>query len=337
MKLYQPFLLCTLVLLLSSLSGGCTPRALDMEQVSPKERIVLKFSHVVAETTPKGMAAKRFALLVHQRTQGRIEVQVYPDSRLYKEGEELKALQEGSIQMIAPATANLTAMFPQWQVFDLPFLFTDYAQVHRAMDSEAARKLFSTLQTRNMLGLTMWDNGFKQMVAKKSLVNVVDFQGLRFRIMPSRVLEAQFNQLGAQTTVLPFGEVYAALEAQTIDGAENTFSNIYSKKFYQVQPYLTISNHGYLGYIVLANAPFWHNLPPDLREILEQTLQEVTVWEREIASRQNYQDFESILQAATTKIHILTPEEKNAWEKALMPVYQKFQATVGEDLIAAFR
>ena len=329
-------IIATLLMMLLPGGCGCAPRAVDNEQVSPDERIVIKFSHVVAETTPKGMAACRFASLANQRTKGRVEVQVYPDSRLYKEGEEIKALQEGSIQMIAPATANLTAMFPQWLVFDLPFLFDNYDQVHRAMESEACRQLFSTMQSKSLLGLTMWDNGFKQMISNRPLAKPADFEGMRFRIMPSRVLEAQFNLLGARSTPLPFAEVYAALETRAVDGAENTFSNIYTKNFYRVQPYLTVSNHGYLGYIVLVNDQFWRNLPPDIREILEETMAEVTIWEREIASRQNEEDLNRIREDGSAEIYELSEGEREAWKQALAPVYDKFRPVIGEELIGAF-
>ncbi|WP_088552796.1 TRAP transporter substrate-binding protein [Calderihabitans maritimus] len=328
------WLVCVLVVL--SL-GGCSSRARDMEQVSKEERIVIRFSHVVAESTPKGRAAKRFALLVNERTNGRVEVQVYPNSRLYKDGEEFKALLEGNVQLIAPATAKLTEWFPEWALFDLPFLFESYEEVHRAMDGEIGRRLSDLLLKRNMMALAMWDNGFKQVSANRPLLWPQDFASLTFRIMPSKVLEAQFAQLGAKTVAMPFNEVYSALESGMVDGAENPPSNMLTKKFYEVQSHLTISNHGYLGYVVLTNRQFWESLPEDIRKVLEDTLREVTQWEREIAAQENEKDLELIKKSGKIQVHYLTEEQKKAWKEALQPVYRQMEEFIGKDLIEMAR
>lgn len=322
----------TLLLVINAIAPGCQPRAVDMEQVGADERIVLKFSHVVSEFTPKGLAARRFAELVHERTQGRVEVQVYPNSQLYMDGEEVEALINNHVQMIAPATAKMTTYFPELLMFDLPFLFADYQQVHDFIDSETGLKLLERLQKDGMLSLAMWDNGFKVMTANRPLQTPADFKNLRFRIMPSRVLDAQFALLGAQARKLPFSDVYAALEQRLVDAAENTPSNIYSKKFYRVQSHLTVSNHGYLGYLVLTNEKFWLGLPGEIRNILEETLAEVTEWEREIAAERNERDLERIINSKQIEVYFLSEEEKEAWRSALLPVHKMFLPEIGLNL-----
>ena len=324
--------LIPLLLLLFTFSAGCHPRAADMEQVGQNERIVIKFSHVVSEFTPKGLAARRFAELVHERTQGRVEVQVYPNSQLYLDGEETDALINNHVQMIAPATAKITEYFKELSLFDLPFLFEDYDQVHRFIDSDAGRKLLQNATGHGMISLAMWDNGFKVMTSNRPLHTPDDFRGLRIRIMPSRVLDAQFAQLGAEARYLPFSDVFAALEKRWVDAAENTPSNIYSKKFYTLQSHMTISNHGYLGYLVLTNESFWVALPEDIRTILETTLAEVTEWEREIAQEQNERDLRRIINSGQIEVYELSESDKEAWKEALLPVHQLFLPAIGVDL-----
>lgn len=311
---------------------GCQNRALDYEQVGVDERIVIKFSHVVSESTPKGMAARRFAQLMHERTEGRVEVQVYPNSQLYMDGEEVDALINNHVQLIAPATAKMTQYFPELLLFDLPFIFENYAQVHQFIDSDAGQGLLNKLQSQDMLTLNMWDNGFKVMTSNRPLHKPDDFFNLRFRIMPSRVLDAQFVQLGARSRDLPFSDVYSALESRLVDAAENTPSNIYSKKFYLVQDHMTVSNHGYLGYMVLTNETFWSELPDDIRFIMEETLDEVTEWEREIAQQQNTRDLQLIINTGQIEVYHLTEIEKAIWKEALLPVHQMFLPQIGVDL-----
>lgn len=333
---YLPIaLLCvTIVFLMFALPlPGCQHRAADLEQVNEDERIVIKFSHVVSELTPKGLAARRFAELVHERTGGRVEVQVYPNSQLYMDGEEIDALLNNNVQIIAPATAKMTEYFPELYLFDLPFLFRDYREVHNFIDGEAGQKMLSGLRKHNMVPLAMWDNGFKVMTSNKPLHTPEDFVGLRFRIMPSRVLDSQFVQLGARTLDLPFSDVYFALERGYVDAAENTPSNIYTKKFYLVQDYMTISNHGYLGYIILTNETFWSSLDEEIRTILEETMAEVTEWERQIAEEQNNKDLELILQTGKIECYTLTDKEKLLWEEALRPLYEQYKSQIGPELL----
>ncbi|MCL6638199.1 MAG: TRAP transporter substrate-binding protein [Firmicutes bacterium] len=324
-------------LFLLTFVAGCSRRVTDLEQVSPEEKIVIKFSHVTAENTPKGLAAKRFAELVKERTGGRVEVQVFPNSTLYKDGEELQALQAGAVQMIAPATAKLSGQFPAWQVFDLPFAFPDEEAVHRAMEGYIGKRLLTLLEENKVKGLAFWDNGFKQMTSNgRSLRKPEDFQGLSFRVMiNSQVLKKQFERLGARPEEVPFNDLYSALEAGAVQGQENTISNICSKNLQKVQTHLTISNHGYLGYMVLTSSNFWAGLPEDIRMVLEGTLAEVTLYERELAAQMDREGLDLITASGAVEVHFLTSEEKREWMTAWRPLYPEFKNIIGEDILNA--
>jgi len=314
---------------------GCSQRVTDHEQVNPKDKIIIKFSHVVAENTPKGLAAQRFANIVHARTGGRVEVQVFPNSTLYADGEEMEALKSGAVQIIAPHTSKISDMFPKWQIFDLPFAFDNRLEVYAAVDGEIGKKLTKELPEQNLLALAFWDNGFKQMTNDvRPLIRPQDFRGLNFRVMiNSNVLKEQFRLLGARPVELPFNCVYKALQTGEVDGQENTMSNIYSKKFYQLQPYLTVSNHGYIGYVVITNKTFWEGLPPDIRNILKDVMAEVTQWERTQAAELNAKNYKQIKNLNCVEIHELTEEEKQVWKNTFKPLYNSFKPVIGEDLI----
>ena len=301
--------------------------------------IVIKFSHVVAKEAPKGKAADRFAELVNQRLKGKVEVQVFHNSALYKDREEVEALQLGAVQMLAPSTAKLVPWFPQYQVFDLPYLFVDQDHAYRAMtDPRVTAKLFPLLKSRQMLGLAAWDNGFKQMTSNKCpIVKPEDLKGQKIRVQSSRVLEEQFRILGANPQVMAFGEVYNALERGVVDGEENTFTNKYSQKMHEVQKCLTVSNHGYIAYVVLANAAFWEGLPKDIRKTLDDTLAEVTKWEWELNAREQEEAFKKMQEYAKAtgklQVTVLTPEQRKQWAAALAPVTKKFESAIGKDLL----
>jgi tripartite ATP-independent transporter DctP family solute receptor len=323
------------IIIVLSIPNGCGKRVEDSEQVSPEEKIVIKFSHVVAENTPKGLAAQRFAALVKERSNGRIEVQVFPNSTLFKDGEEIQALQSGTVQMIAPTTSKLSGLFPQWQIFDLPYAFPDEDTVHRAMDGSIGTQLYQGLSLHKMKALAFWDNGFKQMTnSQRPLIHPADFQGLTFRVMiNSNVLKRQFEKLNAHPVEVSFDDLYRALESQEIHGGENTMTNINSKNLYKVQPYLTISNHGYMGYIVITNTDFWSSLPEDVRSLLEETLLEVTDWEREQASVMNQKDLQQIISSGYVQVHYQSEAEKKEWEQILKPIYNEFRDVIGEALL----
>jgi tripartite ATP-independent transporter DctP family solute receptor len=310
----------------------------DEEQKELSKRIIIKFSHVVAENTPKGLAAQDFARRVHEKTEGKVEVQVFPNATLYSEVEEIKALMRGDIQMIAPASPYLSDLAPAWLAFDLPFAFPDERAVEEAVHGEIGELLFASLEPHNMKGLAFWNAGFKQMSSsKKPLIAPDDFKGQRFRIMPSEVLESQFAKLGARTLITPFNEVYESLETGKADGQENTVSNIYTKKFYQVQKYMTISNHNYLGYAVILNNSFWNKLPEEIKHKIEEASLETTRWMADLAIVINNQQMNRLREDGAIQIHDLTPEQKDAWIAALDPVYDQFAPLIGADLIRRIR
>lgn len=314
----------SLLFILLFVLGSCQAQAYpeDHEQLSHEERIVIRFSHVVGEDTPKGLAARRFAKLIKERTNGYVEVQVFPNGYLYKDGEELDALLRGDIQMIAPATSKITMLVPEWQVMDLPFAFKNAEEVHSYLHGPIGIELMGKLHTKGVYPLDIWDNGFKQMTNNRNpLVQPDDFEALRFRIMPSQVLHEQFTEFKALPKAYLFNEVFHLLERKEIDGQENTPSNITSKDLHSLQNYLTISNHGYLGYLVLMNNQFWEQLPEEIKGTIRETLAEVTAWEMEIAKEINKQQLLEIEQCECISIHVLTEEERQRWEDALQPVY----------------
>ncbi|MFZ5626526.1 MAG: DctP family TRAP transporter solute-binding subunit [Bacillota bacterium] len=323
--------LLLVILVLAFLAGGCQTPARDFEQVSNQEKVILKFSHVVGDNTPKGRAARRWAQLVQERSRGRVEIQVFPNSTLYKDGEELAAVQKGYVQIIAPATSKLTEFSPVWQLLDLPFYYEDIDAVHRLLDGPVGEKLKQSLFARNLLVLAYWDNGFKVMAANRPLVKVSDFRDLNFRIMNSPMLAKQFRRLGANPVAMAFSDVYSALEKGQVEGSENPPSNLYSKKFYQLQKYITLSNHGYVGYAVVVNKSQWEALDQKIRQLLLDTLQEVTIWERQEAFKQNLEDLERIRRAQGTKIIELTPEQKKEWQRILAPLQEELAQEIGED------
>jgi len=298
--------------------------------------IKIRFSHVVAPTTPKGQAADMFARLANERLKGKVEVQVFPNSQLYTDKKVLDALSTGSVEMAAPSTAKFTSWVPQLQLFDLPFMFKNRDVLYQTMDGEVGQKMFKLLDKKNMLGLAMWDNGFKQIGNNiREIKTPADVSGIKFRIMSSKVLEAQFTTVGGNPQVMPFSEVYSALEQGVIDGQENTWSNMYSKKFFEVQKYITETNHGYLGYFVVTNAQFWAHLPPDVRTELENIMKEVTAWIRENAYKINQDMKQKIIDSGKTKVTSLTEEEKHAFRQAFKPVQDEFRDVIGGEYIDA--
>jgi tripartite ATP-independent transporter DctP family solute receptor len=319
---------------------GCSTRIKDNQQVANNEKIVLKFSYSVDENTPKGGAARLFADLVRQRTGGYVEIQCFPNSSLVTDGQEFDALKNGEVQLLAPATSKLTGLFPAWQILDLPYAFPDLTSVHNLIDGPIGKKLMTELASQKFLGLAMWDNGFKQMTdSRRPLVQPQDFAGLNFRIMPSQVLLAQFAQLGAETSPIASEGVQQALQDRVVDGQENTISTIYSQRLDNGQKFMTISNHGYIGYVVLANSDFWASIPPRYRDILENTLVEVTAWERAKALELNDQQLVELKKQSQLQIYTLNTKEKQVWAKALHPVYDLLsqQLIADPDIVQAIK
>jgi C4-dicarboxylate-binding protein DctP len=298
------------------------------------EPIILRFSHVVAEDTPKGLAALRFEKLAEAYTHGAVDVQVFPNSTLYKDRDELEALQLGTVQMLAPSLAKFGPLgLSQFEMFDLPFLFDDIAAVHRLTDGPIGRELLELLQARGLTGLGYWDNGFKIMSANRPLHLPADFQGLSMRIQSSHVISAEMDALGAIPRVMALSEVREALEAGWVDGTENTPSNMLTQDIYKLQPYATVSNHGYLGYAVIVNSAFWESLPPDIRADLTRAMKDTTEYADKIAERVNEDALTRIAGSGTTELHELTDEERAAWMSALLPVREQVRDWIGGDLL----
>ncbi len=296
--------------------------------------IVIKFSHVVANDTPKGKGALRFKELAEKATKGRVKVEVYPNSTLYKDKEELDALQLGSVQMLAPSLAKFGPLgVKEFELFDLPYIFPSKEVLYRVTDGPVGKKLFQKLESKGIRGLAYWDNGFKDMTANRPLHHPSDFRGLKMRIQSSKVLDAQMRALGANPQAMAFSEVYQALQTGVVDGTENTPSNIYTQKMHEVQSNMTVSNHGYIGYAVIVNKKFWDGLPPDIRTELEGAMKETTKYNNEIAKQENDKALEEIRKSGKTKVYVLNDQEKAEWRKALLPVQKQMAGRIGADLI----
>ncbi|GAB3428030.1 TRAP transporter substrate-binding protein [Massilia solisilvae] len=298
--------------------------------------IVIKFSHVVATDTPKGQAAERFKELAEKMTKGRVKVEVYPNSQLYKDKEEMEALQLGAVQMLAPSLAKFGPLgVKEFEVFDLPYIFPTKASLYSVTEGPIGKGLLQKLEPKGITGLAYWDNGFKDMSANKPLHAPADFRGLKMRIQSSKVLDAQMRALGANPQVLAFSEVYQALQTGVVDGTENPPSNMYTQKMHEVQKHLTISNHGYLGYAVIVNKKFWDGLPADVRAALEKAMAEATTYEKAIAQRDNDMALAAIKKAGKTTVYELNAKEQADWRKAMLPVHKQMESRIGADLIKA--
>ena len=298
--------------------------------------IVIKFSHVVADDTPKGRGAQKFKELAEARSNGRVRVEVYPNSQLYKDKEELEALQLGAVQMLAPSLSKFGPLgAKEFEVFDLPFIFDNVQELHRVMDGAIGNRLMKSLDSKGIVGLAFWDNGFKEMTANTPLRKPEDFRGLKMRIQSSKVLDAQFRAVNANPQVLAFSEVYQAMQTGVVDGSENTPSNIFSQHHNEVQKYLTVSDHGYIGYAVVANKKFWDGLPADIRSILEGAMKDATKFTTEHAQSDNEEALKKIAAAGKTQIIRLTPQERAVWKKAMEKVHRQMEDRIGRDLIQA--
>ena len=299
-----------------------------------QQPIIIKFSHVVAENTPKGKGALKFKELAEERTKGRVKVEVYPNSQLFKDGEEMQMLQLGNVQILAPSVSKFGPLgVREFEVFDLPFIFDNEKDLHNVTQGRIGKELFKKLESKGIVGLAYWDNGFKQMSANKPLRTPADFRGLKFRIQSSKVLDGQMRALGATPQVMAFSEVYQALQTGVVDGQENTWSNIYTQKFNEVQKYITVSDHGVIEYAVIVNKKFWDGLPADIRTILDGAMKDATNYANDIAKKENDDALAKIKATGKTQIITLTPEEKKAWKKAELKVHRDNEGTIGKALI----
>ncbi len=298
--------------------------------------IVIKFSHVVATDTPKGKGAERFKELAEKATNGRVKVEVYPNSTLYKDKEEMEALQLGAVQMLAPSLAKFGPLgVKEFEVFDLPYIFPSKDVLYRVTEGPIGKGLFQKLESKGITGLAYWDNGFKVMSANKPLHHPADFKGLKMRIQSSKVLDAQMRALGANPQVMAFSEVYQALQTGVVDGTENPPSNLYTQKMNEVQSHVTMSNHGYLGYAVIVNKKFWDGLPADVRTALEGAMKDATKYANAIAQQENDASMDAVKKTGKTTVYNLTDAEKAEWRKALAPVQKQMESRIGKDLIEA--
>jgi len=304
--------------------------------VSAQQPIVIKFSHVVAVDTPKGKAAEYFKKLAEERTKGRVKVELFPNSSLFKDGEEMEAVQLGSVQMLAPSLAKFGPLgLREFEVFDLPYMFDDFVELHKVTQGPVGMGLLKKLDSKGIVGLAYWDNGFKVMSANKAIRMPADYKGLKMRIQSSKVLGDQMKALGSIPQVMAFSEVYQALQTGVVDGTENPPSNFYTQKMQEVQKYLALTNHGYLGYAVIVNKKFWDGLPADIRTTLEGAMNDTTKFANEIAKKENDDAIEAVRKTGKTEILTLTPEQKAAMKKALNVVHKDNESRVGKETIQA--
>jgi C4-dicarboxylate-binding protein DctP len=302
------------------------------------EPIVIKLSHVVATDTSKGQGAEQFKKLAEARTKGRVLVQIYPNSQLYKDKEELEALQLGAVQMLIPSLSKFGPLgVKEFEVFDLPFLFRSFADVHKITDGPLGRRILASLEPRGVKGLAFWDNGFKLFSANKPVRLPADVKGLKLRIQSSKVLEAQMRTLGALPQVMAFSEVYQALQTGVIDGTEQTPTQSYSQRFHEVQKYYATTNHGYLGYAVVVNKPFWDKLPADVRSALEGAMRDATLYVNQLTQQENIDDLKQIATSGKATVTSLTPQQREAWRQALLPTYQEVASRLPQPLLDDIR
>lgn len=307
---------------------------LNLTGVAWADPIRIRFSHVVSPHTPKGQAVAIFARLANERLQGRVDIQVFPNSQLYNDDSILEALDTGGVEMAAPSTSKFSTWFPEFQLFDLPFLFMNKEVFYKAMAGNVGDRIYEILNKKGLHGLSVWENGFKQISNNyRALRRPADVSGITFRIMPSQVLEYQYEAIGGKSRVIPFSAVFTSLEQGVIGGQENTWSNIYSKGFHRVQKFITETNHGFLGYLVVTNQKFWQSLPDDIRHELESILGEATVWIKENSLKMNQQDKVKIIQSGLTNVTQLTEGDLKIWRDAFKPVHDRFRSVIGNDLI----
>lgn len=297
--------------------------------------IVIKFSHVVAEDTPKGIMANKFRDLVAERLGDKVVVEVYPNSQLFGDGKELEALLLGDVHLLAPALSKFQKYTPLLQIYDLPFLFKDMAAIDKFQQGPNGQALLGSMKDKGIIGLAYLHNGLKQISANDPIHGPADAKNKKFRIMTSDVLAAQFEAVGAMPLKKPFAEVFTLLQTKAIDGAENPWSNLYSQKFYEVQPYITETNHGILDYLVVSSTEFWESLPADVRPVLEACLKESIELGNKASAEKDLQDKQKIVDSKRSEIITLTEEERAAWVEAMKPVWKQFEEAVGKENLEA--
>jgi C4-dicarboxylate-binding protein DctP len=316
------------------LGTGLVALAMTAIPAAAQQPIVIKFSHVVANDTPKGKGALKFKELAEKYTNGRVKIEVYPNSSLYKDKEEIEALQLGSVQMLAPSTAKFAPLgVKEFEALDLPWLFKDDATYDKAMKGAVGQWLFKKLEAKSITGLAYWDNGFHMTSANRPLINPSDFQGLKIRISGSKIADQYFRELGSIPQIMAFSEVYQALQTGVVDGCENTASNYLTQKFHEVQKHITVSYHAHLQYAVIVNSKFWNGLPADIRDQLTKAMNEATDYTNSIAQKENEDSLAEIKKSGKTTLHYLTDEQRAAWQKAMAPTYKWAKGRVGQEVL----
>ncbi|MFV0455177.1 MAG: DctP family TRAP transporter solute-binding subunit [Pseudomonas sp.] len=297
--------------------------------------ILIKFSHITADSTPKGQGALMFQKLVHERLPGQVEVQVFANSSLYGDGKEMEALLMNQVQMLAPAPSKLEQYTKQLQLFDLMFLFDDMAAAQRFQQSEKGRAMLKSMEDKGITGLDYWLNGMRQFTANKPLREPADARGQKFRVQPSDLQAAQYTALRAVPRKMAFAEIYQGLQTGVVNAQDNPWSNIYSQKYYEVQKYMTESNHGIGNYLLITNTKFWNGLPTPVRNELETIIEEVTAEVNRQATALNEEARQGIVASGKSEILVLTDEERAKWREAVQPAWAKFENEIGKELIEA--
>lgn len=300
-----------------------------------QQTIVIKFSHVTTDDTPKGKGALRFKELAEKYTAGKVKVDIYPNSTLYKDKEEMDALNSGAVQILAPSTAKFRPIgVPEFEAMDLPFIFTDDEEYQKTVKGPIGNGLLKKLEAKGITGLAFWDNGFHMVSANIPLLMPADFQGLKFRISGSKIADEYFRMFGALPQIMAFSEVYQALQTGVVDGCENTPSNYYTQKFYEVQKHITVSQHAHLQYAVITNTKFWNGLPADIRGHLDKAMSEATDYTNSIAVGENKDSLDKIKASGHTTLHYLTKEQRRAWYDTFKPIYAKAGDKIGKQIVA---
>lgn len=314
-----------------ALAAAATSQAQTREQP-----VVIKFSHVVAIDTPKHKAAEMFKKLAEERSKGRVKVEIYPNSTLYKDKEEIEALQIGAVQMLAPSTAKFGPLgIKEFDALALPYIFDDYDEVHKVLQGPIGEGLMKKLEPRGLTGLAFWDSGFKQFTGNRAIKKPQDLKGMKIRIQSSKVLEAQMRALGVLPQVMAFSELYGALQTGVIDGDEQSTPNVWTQKLYEVEKNMTVTNHGYTGYAVVVNKKFWDGLPADLRAELNGAMKDATRFANDVARKDNEAALEALKKGGKMAVITLTPDERNLWKQEMAKVHREVEPRVGKEIIEA--
>ena len=315
-----------------ALIGALSAQAAESPPTAP---ILIKFSHITADTTPKGQGALLFKKLVEERLAGKVKVDVYANSSLYGDGKEMEALLLNEVQMLAPAPSKLEQYTKQLQLFDMMFLFDDVAAAQRFQTSDKGKALLKSMESKGITGLAYWLNGMRQLTANKPLREPADARGQKFRVQPSDLQAAQYSALRAVPRKMSFAEIYQGLQTGVVNAQDNPWSNIYSQKYFEVQKYMTESNHAIGNYLLITNTAFWSGLPADIRTQLEAIVDEVTVEVNQRAEALNADARQAIVDSGKSEIIVLTPEQRAAWRDAVRPAWKAFEADIGAEVIEA--